>query len=148
MSENKTEVFVGGAVVALAIFFGFYVLQTAELSTGSGNYPIYASFRSAEGVRVGTDVRLAGVKIGAVTQLELDGDTYEAKSILSIKKDIKIPDDSSLTITSEGLLGGNFVEVVPGISEVYLKSGDEVMDTQGSVSLIQLMMRYVSGTKN
>ena len=148
MSENKTEVFVGGAVVALAIFFSFYLFQTAGLSTGSGNYPIYASFRSAEGVRVGTDVRLAGVKIGAVMQLELDGDTYEAKSILSIKKDIKIPDDSSLTITSEGLLGGNFVEVVPGISEVYLKSGDEVMDTQGSVSLIQLMMRYVSGTKN
>ena len=148
MSENKTEVFVGGAVVALAIFFSFYLFQTTGLSTGSGNYPIYASFRSAEGVRVGTDVRLAGVKIGAVTQLELDGDTYEAKSILSIKKDIKIPDDSSLTITSEGLLGGNFVEVVPGISEVYLKSGDEVMDTQGSVSLIQLMMRYVSGSKN
>ena len=148
MLENKTEVFVGGAVVALAIFFGFYVLQTAELSTGSGNYPIYASFRSAEGVRVGTDVRLAGVKIGAVTKIELDSDTYEAKSTLSIKKDIQIPDDSSLTITSEGLLGGNFVEVVPGMSEDYLQSGDEVLDTQGSVSLIQLMMRYVSGGKN
>ena len=148
MSENKTEVLVGGAVVAVAIFFGFYLFQTVELSTGSGNYPIYASFRSAEGVRVGTDVRLAGVKIGSVTQIELDSDTYEAKSTLFIKKDIQIPDDSSLTITSEGLLGGNFVEVVPGMSEDYLQSGDEVLDTQGSVSLIQLMMRYVSGGKN
>ena len=148
MLENKTEVFVGGAVVALAIFFGFYLFQTSGLSTGSGNYQIYASFRSAEGVRVGTDVRLAGVKIGAVAQIELDSDTYEAKSTLSIEKDIQIPDDSSLTITSEGLLGGNFVEVMPGMSEDYLQSGDEVLDTQGSVSLIQLMMRYVSGGKN
>ena len=148
MSENRTEVFVGGVVVALAIFFGFYVFQTIGPSTGPGNYPIYASFRSAEGVRVGTDVRLAGVKIGAVTKIELDSDTYEAMSTLSIEKDIKIPDDSSLAITSEGLLGSNFVEVVPGMSEDYLQSGDEVLDTQGSVSLIQLMMRYVSGGKN
>ena len=148
MSENKTEVFVGGAVVASAIFFGFYLFQTSGLSTGSGNYPIYASFRSAEGVRVGTDVRLAGVKIGAVTKIELDSDTYEAKSTISIEKDIKIPDDSSLAITSEGLLGSNFVEVVPGMSEDHLQSGDEVLDTQGSVSLIQLMMRYASGGKN
>ena len=145
MSENKFEVFVGGAVVAVAIFFVFYVFQTSGFSTGSGNYPIHASFRSAEGVRVGTDVRLAGVKIGAVTQIELDSDTYEARSTLSIGKNIQIPDDSSLTIASEGLLGGNFVEVVPGMSEDYLQSGDEVLDTQGSVSLIQLMMRYVSG---
>ena len=145
MSENKFEVFVGGAVVAVAIFFVFYVFQTSGLSTGSGNYPIHASFRSAEGVRIGTDVRLAGVKIGAVTQIELDSDTYEARSTLSIGKNIQIPDDSSLTIASEGLLGGNFVEVVPGMSEDYLQSGDEVLDTQGSVSLIQLMMRYVSG---
>ena len=64
------------------------------------------------------------------------------------EQDIQIPDDSSLTITSEGLLGGNFVEVMPGMSEDYLQSGDEVLDTQGSVSLIQLMMRYVSGGKN
>ena len=145
MLENKTEVFVGGAVVAVAIFFVFYVFQTSGLSTGSGNYSIHASFRSAEGVRIGTDVRLAGVKIGAVTVIELDSDTYEAKSTLSIEKNIQIPDDSSLTIASEGLLGGNFVEVVPGMSEDYLQSGDEVLDTQGSVSLIQLMMRYVSG---
>ncbi|MGB1828331.1 MAG: outer membrane lipid asymmetry maintenance protein MlaD, partial [Paracoccaceae bacterium] len=58
------------------------------------------------------------------------------------------PEDSSLAIASEGLLGGNFVEVVPGVSDDFLQSGDEVLDTQGSVSLIQLMMRYVSGGKD
>ncbi|MGB1696585.1 MAG: MlaD family protein, partial [Paracoccaceae bacterium] len=80
--------------------------------------------------------------------IELDGATYEAKSTLSIEKNIQIPEDSSLAIASEGLLGGNFVEVVPGVSDDFLQSGDEVVDTQGSVSLIQLMMRYVSGGRD
>ena len=86
------------------------------------------------------------MKVGSVERLELDSQTYQAKSILSIHREILIPDDSSLSIASEGLLGGNFVEVVPGASSEYLKPGDEVIDTQGSVSLIQLMMRFVAGS--
>ena len=66
-------------------------------------------------------------------------------STLSIHDNVEIPDDSALTIASEGLLGGTFVEVVPGASFDFFQSGDEVVDTQGSVSLIQLMMRFVSG---
>ena len=146
MSESKIEIFVGAIVVAIAIYFTSYLLQVTGVATQTNHYVIHASFRSAEGVRVGTDVRLAGVKIGTVTRLELDSASYEARSTLSIEQDILIPDDSSLSIASEGLLGGNFVEVVPGGSFVYLEAGDEVVDTQGSISLIQLMMRFVSGT--
>ncbi len=146
MSESKIEIFVGAIVVAIAIYFTSYLFQVTGVATETNHYVIHASFRSAEGVRVGTDVRLAGVKIGTVTRLELDSASYEARSTLSIEQDILIPDDSSLSIASEGLLGGNFVEVVPGGSFVYLEAGDEVVDTQGSISLIQLMMRFVSGT--
>lgn len=146
MSESKIEIFVGAIVVAIAIYFTGYIFQVTGVATETNHYVIHASFRSAEGVRVGTDVRLAGVKIGTVTRLELDSASYEARSTLSIEQDILIPDDSSLSIASEGLLGGNFVEVVPGGSFVYLEAGDEVVDTQGSISLIQLMMRFVSGT--
>ena len=87
MSENKTEVFVGGAVVALAIFL-FYLFKTAGLSTGSGitRFTPPLGLQKAYG---SVRMSLAGVKIGAVTQLELDGDTYEAKSILSSKKILK-----------------------------------------------------------
>lgn len=145
MAENKVEVFVGALVVACAAAFLVYLLQSTGLSANYKSYPLYASFRSAEGVSVGTDVRLAGVKIGTVTELHLDHESYKAVSTLSIHDNIEIPDDSALTIASEGLLGGTFVEVVPGASFDFFQSGDEVVDTQGSVSLIQLMMRFVSG---
>ena len=148
MTENKSEVLVGGLVVGIAIAFTLYVMQVAGVSTGFSSYPIHASFRSAEGVKVGTDVRLAGVKIGTVTALSLDSDTYKAQSIMAIRQDVLIPDDSALAVASESLLGGNFVEVVPGASFEYLAAGDEIVDTQGSISIIQLMMRFVSGGDN
>jgi len=145
MSENTTEVAVGGLVLALAIGFVLFVFQSTGLSNSSASYPVYASFRSAEGITVGTDVRLAGVKVGTVSSLDLDSDTYRAVSVISLKDDIKIPEDSALVIASEGLLGGNYVELVPGASFDYLTSGDEIADTQGSVSLISLLMKFVSG---
>jgi phospholipid/cholesterol/gamma-HCH transport system substrate-binding protein len=148
MIENKGEVLVGGIVVGIAIAFTVYVMQVAGISTGSSSYHIHAAFRSTEGVKVGTDVRLAGVKVGTVAVLSLDSETYKAQSTLAIDQDVLIPDDSSLAVASEGLLGGNFVEVVPGASFDYLAAGDEIVDTQGSISLIQLMMRFVSGNAN
>ena len=144
MNENKSEVFVGGLVVATALAFGVYVLQATGISTANSAYEIQASFRSAEGLKVGTDVRLAGVKIGTVAKLSLDNETFKAQSTIAIDKDVLIPDDSSLTVASEGFFGGSFVEVLPGASFDYLAAGDEIVDTQGSISLIQLMMRFVS----
>lgn len=146
MAENKAEVAVGGLVLAAALGFGFYVMQSTGMSGPSGSYPLQASFRSAEGISVGTDIRLAGVKVGTITDMALNPETFRADATLSIKDAIQIPDDSAIAITSEGLLGGNFVEVIPGASFDYLASGDEIVDTQGSVSLVSLLMKFVSGS--
>ena len=146
MGENKAEVAVGGLVLATALGFGFYVLQSTGMSGPSGSYPLTASFRSAEGISVGTDVRLAGVKVGTISQMALNPETFRADATLSVQDSIQIPDDSAIAITSEGLLGGNFVEVIPGASYDYLAAGDEIIDTQGSVSLVSLFMKLVSGS--
>lgn len=146
MSENTTEVLVGGAVLAAAIFFGVYGAQVSGLGEGRGdNYTLTASFRSVEGVNVGTDVRLAGVKVGTVTDLDLNPETYRADTTVTLNTDTLVPDDSAIIISSEGLLGGNFVEIVPGGSPFYFEAGDEITDTQGSVSLISLLLRFVTG---
>ncbi len=144
-SHSTTEVAIGGIVLAAAIGFAVYAGQAAGLSTSSAGYPLTASFRSIEGVNVGTDVRLAGVKIGTVTELELNPDTYRADATLSVANGVEIPDDSAVVISSEGLLGGNFVEIMPGGSPFYFAEGDEILDTQSSVSLITLLLRFVSG---
>ena len=146
MAENTTEVLVGGVVLAAAIGFAVYGAQVAGLGNGGGaNYPLTASFRSLEGVNVGTDVRLAGVKVGTVTDVDLNPETYRADTTVAVRSSTQIPDDSSIIISSEGLLGGNFVEIVPGGSPFYFEPGDEILDTQGAVSLISLLLKFVSG---
>lgn len=146
MSENTTEVIVGAGVLAAAIGFVVYAGQVSGYSNSTSGYPLEASFRSLEGVSVGTDVRLAGVRVGSVTQVDLNVETYRADTTVSVLQGIEIPDDSAIIISSEGLLGGNFVEIVPGGSPFYYEPGDTIEDTQGAVSLVSLLLKFVSGS--
>ena len=149
MKENKLEVIIGAAVLAVALGFVIFLYQTTGLSvSNSGHYQLKADFRSADGIHVGTDVRLAGVKVGTVSDLSLNIETYRAEAELAIENEVDIPEDSALTVSSEGLLGGNFIEIIPGASYQYMQPGDEFLDTQGSVSLISLLLKFVSGSDN
>lgn len=144
-AENTTEVLVGGAVLAVAVGFLVYAGQVTGFSGAQPEYALSASFRSADGVRVGTDVRMAGVKVGRVTGISLDPETYRAATVFTVRDGIDVPDDSAVAVSSEGLLGGNYVEILPGGSPFYLEPGDEIEFTQGSVSLVGLLMKFVSG---
>lgn len=147
MSENKAEVLVGAAVLACAVGFFFYVANaTGVASTGSGTYELTASFRAVEGITVGTDVKLAGVKVGTITGLKLNPQTFRADATFTMQNGLELPDDSAILISSEGLLGGNFVEILPGGSPINLAPGEEIIDTQGSVSLVSLLMKFVGAS--
>ena len=145
MSESKTEIVVGGMVVAVAAGFLVYAAQATGTVGADPGYELNASFRSANGVDIGTDVRMAGVKVGRVTDLELDPETYRAHTVFTVTEGIQVPEDSAVSIASEGLLGGNFVELLPGGSPFYLEPGAEIEFTQGSVSLISLLAKFVAG---
>lgn len=145
MRESVTEVAVGALVIIVAGSFLAYAAQATGFARGGGDMTLTASFRSVEGVSVGTDVRLAGVKIGSVTGMELNTQTYRADAVMTLSNDIPIPNDSSAVVASEGLLGGNFIEIVPGGSMDNFASGEEIVDTQGAVSLLQLLLTYVGG---
>jgi len=146
MSENTTEVLVGGAVLAVAVGFLIYAGQLTGLAKSTDGYEMSASFRSADGIDLGTDVRMAGVKVGRVTSLELDPETYRARAVFTVRDGIELPDDSAVAISSEGLLGGNFVELLPGGSPFFYGPGDQIEFTQGSVSLISLLLKFVAGS--
>lgn len=145
MSTNPTEVAVGAAVLAAAVGFVLYAGQVTGFSNSTAGNSYSASFRSLEGISVGSDVRLAGVKIGTVTDIELNPTTFRADTDFVLKEEIMLPEDSAIVISSEGLLGGNFVEIVPGGSPFNLEPGAEIEDTQGAVSLVSLLMKFVSG---
>ena len=146
MKENVAEAFIGGLVVLVAAAFLVFMGQSSGFSGSNGQYDLVAKFRSAEGVVVGSDVRMAGVKIGSVTDISLDPVTYLATTEFTVQDGIKVPDDSEAGIATEGLLGGAFVELSPGGSEFMLASGDEVINTQSAVSLLQLLMQFASGS--
>ncbi|KNG92630.1 outer membrane lipid asymmetry maintenance protein MlaD [Pseudaestuariivita atlantica] len=145
MAGSRTEILVGAVVLAAAVGFVVYTAQATGARTGGGSYALNASFRSLEGVSVGTDIRLAGVKIGTVSDVRLNQETYRADMVLAIRDGILIPDDSAAVIASEGLLGGTFVEIDPGGSPFTFDPGAEILDTQGAVSLISLLLRFVTG---
>lgn len=145
MQENRLETLVGAIVLAGAIGFGVYAAKAAGVGTGSQGYDLTASFRSVEGISAGTDVRLAGVKIGEISDMTLNPDTFRADVTLSFANGISIPDDSSVAIASEGILGGSFVEIIPGGSLDNFVPGAEIEDTQGAISLISLLLKFVTG---
>lgn len=145
MAYERAEILAGAAILAVAAGFVVYAAQGSGLLGSAESYPLKASFRSVDGITVGTDVRLAGVKVGTVTALGLNPETYFADATISMRKDVAVPEDSTILISSEGLLGGNFVEVQPGGALEMLAPGDEIEDTQGSVSLITLLMKFAGG---
>lgn len=148
MAENRAEILAGAAVLAAAVAFALYAVGGSRLSASTGSYPLKASFRSVEGVSVGSDVRLAGVKVGTISTLTLNPKTFFADATILVQGGIELPSDSAILISSEGLLGGNFVEIQPGGAPDNLGPGDEIEDTQGAVSLVTLLMKFVGGGKD
>jgi len=147
MSENRVEVVTGAVVLAVAIGFLIWAGKGHGLASSAGSYPLHASFRSVEGVTVGTDVRMAGVKIGTVTDIKLNPQTFFADTTVLVKDNVELPDDSQIIVASEGLLGGSFIEILPGGSLTNLAAGEEILDTQGAVSTLGLLMKF-AGAKD
>ena len=146
MSEHATEVLTGAGVLAVATGFLIYMAQVGGVGLAPSGMATYsASFRSAEGIGVGTDVRIAGVKVGSILDMNLDPATFRAETTLSVQSDVALPEDTAVVISSEGLLGGNFVELLPGGAVFNLEPGSEIEDTQSSVSIVQLLLKFVSG---
>ncbi len=145
MAYERAEILAGAAVLAVAAAFAVYAARGAGLGVEPDSYPLAASFRSVEGVSVGTDVRLAGVKVGTVTDLQLNPETFFADATITMRNDVAVPVDSTIMISSEGLLGGTFVELQPGGALDVLEPGGEIEDTQGAVSLITLLLKFAGG---
>lgn len=138
MQNGFVETLIGAAVVLVAVAFFYYGYSTTGSGSVSG-YEVVAKFDRIDGIGVGTDVRLSGIKIGTVTKQELDQKSYRAVVRMSIRPDIQLPDDSSIKVASEGLLGGAYLAVAPGGSDGMMKAGSEFEITQGSIDLVGLL---------
>ncbi|MDF3854260.1 outer membrane lipid asymmetry maintenance protein MlaD [Paracoccus sp. P2] len=143
-AAERAELWVGAAVLAVAA--GFLAWSTAGGRLGAqlaGGYELRAAFPNVDGIEVGTDVRVAGVRVGRVSAVQLNPQTYFAEARLRLPDSIRLPSDSAALIQSDGLLGGAYIELQPGGAPDNLAPGDEIEDVQGAVSLISLMMKFV-----
>jgi phospholipid/cholesterol/gamma-HCH transport system substrate-binding protein len=144
MQNSAVETLIGAVVIGIAVVF----LVFAYSSTGAGpisGYQVTAKFNRADGVNIGTDVRLSGIKVGTVSRMALDPMSYNAVLTLALESSVKLPDDSSVRITSDGLLGNQYVTIEPGGSQTPLPAGGEIENTQGSIDLIGLLGKAMFG---
>ena len=122
MYGNPIEILLGAVVVAAAVVFSIFVFTVSDTGEVRG-YELVARFDSVEGLNVGSDVRLGGIKVGTVVSQELDPLTYLAVVRIGIAEDVRIPTDSMVQVVSEGLLGGRYMAIVPGAEDAMLGPG-------------------------
>lgn len=141
MHNETVETLIGAIVIAIAAIFVVYAYKTT--GTDMGGYELMAKMNRVDGVAVGTDVRLAGVKVGNVRALTL-GPDYLVTVHMDIDQSVKVPDDSSLVVTSSGLLGSSYLSIAPGGSDKMLTAGQSIKNTQGSIDMMGLINKFVN----
>ena len=136
-------------VIAIALGFFLFMYSTTGVGKGSAGCHLTAKFKNVEGINVGSDVRMSGIKIGSVTAQSLDNQSYDAILTFAADPTIKLPDDfSTAKITSEGLLGGKFIALEPGGSETLVSDGGTITYTQGALDLWALVSDYMFSGKS
>ena len=148
MRYSSVEILMGAVVLVTAIGFLFLGLQSINTNQKDG-YNISLIFGSSAGLKTGDSVKISGIDVGKIIKLDLDLDDYNAKIHINLSNEVKIPEDSSARITSSSLLGGNFLDIIPGSSETFLKPNDIIYDTSDSVSFIDMLGKMIfSSSKN
>lgn len=141
--RSFAEIATGAVVLAAAGIFLVYAIMHGGRAPQTGGIALSARFDRIDGLNDGADVRIGGVKVGSVTGLQIDPRTFQAVVTLRVRSDIQLPDDSSAEVTSEGLLGGKYISIVPGGADRVLADGGRITETQGSVSLESLLGRFI-----
>jgi len=143
-ANNYFEIIVGTFVLFCATFFFVSSFKSSKVST-AGGYHLIAKFDNIDGIAIGSDVKISGVKIGTIESELLDQKDFRAAVKLNIDPSIKLPSDSSVKVSSEGLLGSKYLAITPGGDEENLKDGEEITFTQSSISLEDLLGKFIFG---
>jgi phospholipid/cholesterol/gamma-HCH transport system substrate-binding protein len=145
MQREKTEIFIGVTIIILSLFLVIGLYKKGLIETKGDNYKLKASFERADGINLGNDVLISGVKVGEVLAKELDKNNYNALIIISVDKNIKLPLDTSAEIASANLMGDKYISLVPGAETELLKDGDTIEFTQSSINLEGLLTKFFFG---
>jgi len=144
MHRNVIETIMGAVVLIVAVVFLTFAYSSSNAGKVSG-YIVTAKFGNVSGISPGSEVRLSGIKIGSVVDTTLDAQDYTALVSLSIRDSVKLPTDTSARVWSDGLLGSNYLDLLPGADETMLKQGDRIPVTQDPINIFDLISKYIHG---
>ena len=140
--HDPVELLAGFLVLALlaGLIVAAVIGNGRKSQTG---YVLTAQFDHIDGLDVGSDVRMAGVTVGQVMNETVNPKDFRAVVTLSVRPDIRLPADSSVVVTSDSLLGGKYLALAPGGSDTILAAGGRITETQGAISLEQLLSKFI-----
>ncbi|MBA4390547.1 MAG: hypothetical protein C0399_06390 [Syntrophus sp. (in: bacteria)] len=123
----SSEVWVG-VVVLIGILSLFYMsMRIGKFGTlHRQGYEIKVTLDNANGLDPRSPIQIAGVEVGKVSAIKLDG--YKALILLRVKDGVKIPVDSKAAVKTQGVLGDKYIEIIPGVGQTYLAGGDRIND--------------------
>ncbi|MDX2456673.1 MAG: outer membrane lipid asymmetry maintenance protein MlaD [Gammaproteobacteria bacterium] len=148
MKKTSLELIVGIFLLAGFISFSWLAVKMGDIDPfANETYPVTARFTSISGLKEGTTIELAGVVVGKVSKIELDAGEYEAVVHLNIEKTVELTDDSIASIRTSGIIGDKFIKLTPGGSDIFLAAGDEIEETESSISLEELVSKYIFETE-
>ncbi|GJM07399.1 MAG: putative phospholipid ABC transporter-binding protein MlaD [marine bacterium B5-7] len=150
MQQRGTEIAVGLFMILGVLAFIMLAFKISGLTTvfHHESYAVTADFDNIGGLKVRAPVKMAGVSIGQVTAIDLDRTNYRAKVFMQIDDAYnKLPDDSSMSVFTEGLLGANYISVTPGFDEAFLKAGSHVQETHAALVLENLIGQFLFSMK-
>jgi phospholipid/cholesterol/gamma-HCH transport system substrate-binding protein len=144
MKKMNLEMIVGLFLLAGFASFAYISIKMGDIKMFMDeSYPVTARFSSISGLKEGAVIELAGVKVGKVSKIELDEGEYEAVVHLDINKAVQLTDDSIASIRTSGIIGDRFIKLTPGGSDIYLEPGDQIEETESSISLEELVSKYI-----
>jgi len=150
MRKSVLDVLVGLAVIIVATIFVAFVYHNSVSNYQSQRetYKVKVKFQDIMGIIEGSDVAIAGIKVGNVSKVGLDPDTYEALVFLEINQKVKIPVDSKASIITSGLVGNKLISIDPGPSETFMKDGDQFLYSTSTLSLEALIGKFIYSMGN
>jgi phospholipid/cholesterol/gamma-HCH transport system substrate-binding protein len=144
MKGNVLEAVIGAVVLIIAGFFMFFAYTTSGEKINNG-YMLLAYFDNVGGLAAGADVKVNGIKVGIVKSLSIDNN-YQARAELLVKNDIRIPVDTTASVTTDGIMGNKFIALSPGFEKTMLKDGEEIESTRSAINLENLVDKFLIGT--
>ncbi len=142
MNSRTVEILVGVFMALFLLAMAFLVLKASNLTGISGNsgYQLHGYFENIGGLRARAPVTAGGVRVGQVSRIEYDAETFQAKVTLNIDEQYSsFPEDTTASIYTAGLLGEQYIGLEPGAEEDTLSAGDEITLTQSALVLERLI---------